>query len=171
MNRSVCLLAVLIAVSSMFATTAPAQTDSTASEIAALRRELGALAARNQQQIDVLQQQVRELSGALAKSRRGRATAAAAPAGAHPAEPKPGAEAAANRRPDLEPGSALSSNDGGAGNAEPGPSPLCAAAEVYAGLQKELAEEIRDQPRPGAGANWPSKAGPMMPRSTASCPM
>jgi hypothetical protein len=89
MNRPVHLFAAVIAVGSVLAPIARAQTDSTASEIAALRRELGALAARNQQQIDALQHQVRELSAELAKSRRGRATAAASPA--LPIEPKPGA--------------------------------------------------------------------------------
>ena len=92
MNRAACLLAVLIAIGSMFAPTARAETDSTASEIAALRRELKDLAVRNQHQIDTLQHQVRELSAELAKTRRGRATAAAAPAGpVAAAEPKPGA--------------------------------------------------------------------------------
>jgi len=92
MNRAACLLAGLIAIGSMFAPTARAETDSTASEIAALRRELKDLAVRNQHQIDTLQHQVRELSAELAKTRRGRATAAAAPAGpVAAAEPKPGA--------------------------------------------------------------------------------
>ena len=71
MNRPVHLFAMVIAVGSVFAPTARAQTDSAASEIAALRRELGALAAKNQQQIDTLQQQVRKLSAELAKSQRG----------------------------------------------------------------------------------------------------
>jgi len=92
MNRAACLLAVLIAIGSMFAPTARAETDSTASEIAALRRELKDLAVRNQHQIDTLQHQVRELSAELAKTRRGRAAAAAAPAGpVAAAEPQPGA--------------------------------------------------------------------------------
>jgi hypothetical protein len=93
MTRAACLFPVLVAAGLALTPMARAQTDSTASEIAALRRELGALAARNQQQIDALQHQVRDLSAELAKSRRGRATAAAA--ATHPAEPKPGAEAAA----------------------------------------------------------------------------
>src|SRR5580704_6635651 len=91
MTRAACLFPVLVAAGLALTPMARAQTDSTASEIAALRRELGALAARNQQQIDALQHQVRDLSAELAKSRRGRATATAA---THPAEPKPGAEAA-----------------------------------------------------------------------------
>jgi len=91
MNRAACLLAGLIAIGSMFAPTARAETDATASEIAALRRELKDLAVRNQHQIDTLQHQVRELSAELAKNRRGRATAAAAPAGPVAAgEPQPG---------------------------------------------------------------------------------
>src|SRR5260370_1163890 len=91
MNRAACLFAALIAIGSMFAPTARAE-DSTASEIAALRRELKDLAVRNQHQIDTLQHQVRELSVELAKTRRGRATAATAPAGpVAAAEPKPGA--------------------------------------------------------------------------------
>jgi len=43
--------------------------DSAANEIAALRLELKALAARNQQQIDALQRQVQELSAELGKHR------------------------------------------------------------------------------------------------------
>jgi hypothetical protein len=43
--------------------------DSAANEIAALRQELKALAARNQQQIDALQRQVQELSAELGKHR------------------------------------------------------------------------------------------------------
>src|SRR5260370_42180096 len=90
MNRAACLFAALIAIGSMFAPTARAE-DSTASEIAALRRELKDLAVRNQHQIDTLQHQVRELSAELAKTRRGRATAAPAPAGPlAAAQPQPG---------------------------------------------------------------------------------
>jgi len=89
MTRAACLFPVLVTAGLALTPMARAQTDSTASEIAALRRELGTLAARNQQQIDALQNQVRELSAELAKSRRGRA------AGGRPVEPKPGAEAAA----------------------------------------------------------------------------
>ena len=88
MTRAACLFPVLVTAGLALTPMARAQTDSTASEIAALRRELGTLAARNQQQIDALQNQVRELSAELAKSRRGRA------AGGRPVEPKPGAEAA-----------------------------------------------------------------------------
>src|SRR5258707_7751218 len=92
MNRAACLFAALIAIGSMFAPTVRAETDSTASEIAALRRELKDLAVRNQHQIDTLQHQVRELSSELAKTRRGRGTARPAPAGpVRAAEPKLGA--------------------------------------------------------------------------------
>ena len=93
MNRAACLLAGLIAIGSIFAPTARAETDATASEIAALRRELKDLAVRSQQQIDTLQHQVRELSAELGRSRRGRATAAATVTGARPVEPKSGAQA------------------------------------------------------------------------------
>ena len=62
--------------------------DSAASEIAALRQELKALAVKNQQQIDALQSQVRSLSAQLAKTRGAPATKSAA-AGALPAEPTP----------------------------------------------------------------------------------
>src|SRR6266403_2196822 len=79
--RAACLFPALVAAGLAFTPLAWAQTDSTASEIAALRRELKDLAVRNQHQIDTLQHQVRELSAELAKTRRGRATAAAAPAG------------------------------------------------------------------------------------------
>jgi len=92
MTRAACLFPALVAAGLAFTPLAWAQTDSTASEIAALRRELKDLAVRNQHQIDTLQHQVRELSAELAKTRRGRAAAAAAPAGpVAAAEPQPGA--------------------------------------------------------------------------------
>src|SRR5437868_7721125 len=123
MNRAACLLAVLIAIGSMFAPTARAETDSTASEIAALRRELKDLAVRNQHQIDTLQHQVRELSAELAKTRRGRATAAAAPAGpVAAAKPKPGAFVQEAPPPDGQPSAAAAK-------------PPVAASEVIAGRQ------------------------------------
>ena len=92
MTRAACLFLALMAAGLALVPIARAQTDSTASEIAALRRELKDLATRNQHQIDTLQHQVRELSAELAKTRRGRATAAAAPAGpVAAAEPQSGA--------------------------------------------------------------------------------
>src|SRR6266404_1671447 len=127
MNRAACLLAVLIAIGSMFAPTARAETDSTASEIAALRRELKDLAVRNQHQIDTLQHQVRELSAELAKTRRGRATAAAAPAGpVAAAEPKPGAFVQEAPPPAGQPSAAAAKPPVAAGPREP---------EVIAGKQ------------------------------------
>jgi hypothetical protein len=102
MNRAVCLFAVLMGVSLTVAPMARAETDTAASEIAALRQELKALATRNQQQIDSLQHQVRELSAALRKSRTTNATAAVvAPA----AEPR--AESASPRVAETTPPTAM----------------------------------------------------------------
>src|SRR5258707_4150973 len=102
MNRAVYLLPVLMAAGLAVAPMARAETDTAASEIAALRQELKALATRNQQQIDSLQHQVRELSAALRKSRTTNATAAVvAPA----AEPR--AESASPRVAETTPPTAM----------------------------------------------------------------
>lgn len=63
--------------------------DSAAAEIAALRQELKALATRNQQQIDALQRQVRDLNTELARRRGAPAPAGPAVAAAGPPPPKP----------------------------------------------------------------------------------
>lgn len=82
--------------------------ESAASEIAALRQELKALAEKNQKQIDTLQRQVRDLSTELARRRGaprpGQAVAAvAAPAaapGANPPARKPATGGAAEALPE-----------------------------------------------------------------------
>src|SRR6266404_6997773 len=125
--RAACLFPALVAAGLAFTPLAWAQTDSTASEIAALRRELKDLAVRNQHQIDALQHQVRELSTELAKTRRGRATAAAAPAGpVTAAEPKPGAFVQEAPPPAGQPSAAAAKPPVAAGPREP---------EVIAGKQ------------------------------------
>jgi len=89
-------LAIVLAASGLAASAARAE-DSAASEIAALRQELKALAARNQQQIDALQRQVHDLNAELAR-RRGAPSTAVAVAG-----PKPPASSAAARSLPAEP--------------------------------------------------------------------
>lgn len=103
MNKAANFLFILVAAGLTFAPTVGAETTAESSEIAALRREMRDLAARNQQQIDALQRQVRALSSALAKRRGVPATAAAS--GAPAARPGPGpaaprvAETSAPTRP------------------------------------------------------------------------
>src|SRR6266851_5863419 len=111
MNRAAQFLVILMA-TVLLASPAPrAETDSAASEIAVLRRELRNLAVSNQRQINGLQAQVRALSSALAKSRAEPATglrvaetpAPSAPLRALPIEPRPGAEVPRARMPMLPP--------------------------------------------------------------------
>jgi hypothetical protein len=159
MNRPVYLFAVVIAVGALLAPIARAQTDSATSEIAALRRELGALAAKNQQQIDALQHQVRELSAALAKSRRGRATTAAA---THPAEPKPGAEGAETPPSAAVPGTAKTRT----AETPPSGAPMTHPAEPKPGPEFVAPPEA---PRlPPEMANLPGRS--VVPPYTASGP-
>src|SRR6266851_5842803 len=156
MTRAACLFPALVAAGLVFAPMARAQTDSTASEIAALRRELKDLAVRNQQQIDALQTQVRELSTELAKTRRGRATTAA---GTHPAEPKPGAEAAAT-----PPSAATATRP-----AEPKPGTGPGAPPAAATPPSGMAGMHPAEPKPGAEFVPPTEA-PRLPPEMANLP-
>jgi hypothetical protein len=157
MNRPVHLFAAVIAVGSVFAPIARAQTDSAVSEIAALRRELGVLAAKNQQQIDTLQQQVRKLSAELARSRRGRATAAA-PGVAEPAEPRvaetPPSVAAGTHPAEPKPGASVPPGPAGRGAAET-PPPVAAGTHPA-------------EPIPGAYV--PAPEAPRLPPEMANLP-
>jgi hypothetical protein len=96
-NRAPPIVPALFLAGLTFVPAAQAETASTADEIGALRRELRALAAKDQQQIDALQRRVQALSAALAKSRTPPPTASATPRAAIPPvatlpiEPKPGA--------------------------------------------------------------------------------
>lgn len=80
---------------------APAHAEGSESEIAALRQEMMALAAKNQKQIDALQRQVHDLTAALAKDRSAlqRRAAAAAPPVASAAGSPPAAMASADLTP------------------------------------------------------------------------
>jgi hypothetical protein len=98
MRGATCWFAVVMAVGVMSTPAARAETDSEASEIAALRRELKELATKNQQQIDALQRQVHELSTALGKSRATSASAPA-PAASREAKPRPGSPQATETMP------------------------------------------------------------------------
>jgi hypothetical protein len=140
MNRAANFLFTLIAVGLTVAPMARAETDSAASEVAALRRELRALAARNQQQIDALQRQVGTLSAELAKSRSAPATAAPAQAaGALPIAPRPGADVPRVGMPMLPPemsnlpGRSVVAPYTAAGPGVPGASPKTPAAAMASG--------------------------------------
>jgi hypothetical protein len=85
MSKAARLFPVVLAAGLVLSPAARAQSGASADDIAALRRELRALAQHDQQQINALQRQVHALSAALAKSRRASRTAAARPA---PAEPQ-----------------------------------------------------------------------------------
>ena len=111
--------------------------DSAASEIAALRQELKALAVKNQQQIDALQSQVRSLSAQLAKS-RGAPTTKSAAAGL-PTEPTPEQVAPVPAMPMLPPqmvnlpGRSVVPPYTAAGPGTPGAAPVTPAAAMTSG--------------------------------------
>lgn len=149
MNRAAKFLSVLMIIGSTFAPGAQAQTDSAASEIAALRRELQALAARQQQQIDSLQRQVHTLSAELAKRRAGPVTAAApASSESHAALPiasRPEAAVHAVVQPPMLPPAAMNLPGRsvvppytGAGPGAIGPAPVTPAAPLTSGGNKVL---------------------------------
>ena len=143
MNRSANFLFTLIAVGLSFAPIARAQTASEASEIAALRRELRDLAARNQRQIDGLQAQMRALSSALAKRPPLETKAAALPppeprASALKVEPKPETVTPSGMPmlpPEMAnlPGRSVVSPYTASGPGTPGPAPVTAAAAMSSG--------------------------------------
>ena len=159
MIRVVYLLSALMVVGLTLAPTARAETDTAASEITALRQELKALATRNQQQIDALQRQVRELNTELARRRAAPPTgpavaavgppAAVAPGGA-PRAPKAAGEslpeepramefapvtAAPMLPPQMQnlPGRSVTSPYTGTGPGTPGPALVTPAAAVSSG--------------------------------------
>src|SRR5439155_15716370 len=112
-----------------------------ASEIAALRRELRDLAARNQRQIDGLQAQVRTLSSALARTRASAALAAPAsnaPTRALATEPTPEA-VTSHGMPMLPPemanlpGRSVVPPYTAAGPGTPGPAPVPPGAAMSSG--------------------------------------
>ena len=154
MARAVAVFFLLIAAGLTVAPVARAQSDGTAAEIAALRREMGTLVKRQQQQIDALQQQVRSLSAQLARTRSAPTTAAALPT-----EPKPGpvaprvAEALPEAPKPMElpplvpapvlppamfnlPGRSVVAPYTGTGPGAPGPAPVTPAAPVSSGGNK-----------------------------------
>jgi hypothetical protein len=159
MNRIAGVLFVMLATGSSFARIASAQNDPPAGEIAALRRELGVLAVRQQQQIDALQRQVRALSAELARHRAEPTSAAAvrfapAPAAPRVAEtrprsglptaPKPEEVAPVAQMPMLPPqmynlpGRSVVPPYTGAGPGEIGPAPVTPAAPLTSGGNKVM---------------------------------
>ena len=135
MNRAANFLFMMMAIGLNFAPMARAETGSAASEVAALRQELRALAARNQQQIDALQRQVGTLSAELKKSRSASARAASVPAARGlPTEPRPGADVPRVGMPMLPPemsnlpGRSVVSPYTAAGPGVPGAAPKTPAA-------------------------------------------
>lgn len=144
--------AILSAALVLAVSTAARAEDSAASEIAALRQELKALAARNQQQIDTLQRQVRDLNAELARRRgappAGPAVAAAAPpraaaapgvAASLPEEPRPMEFAPVTAAPMLPPqmqnlpGRSVTPPYTATGPGTPGPYVVTPAAAVSSG--------------------------------------
>jgi hypothetical protein len=123
-----------------FAPIVRAETSTEASEIAAMRRELKALAEKNQQQIDALQRQVRQLTSELAR-RRGtaEATTPRGAAGSLPTEPAPMEFAPVAAGPMLPPqmlnlpGRSVTPPYTATGPGAPGPYSVTPAAAVASG--------------------------------------